>query len=88
MPRKPCLRCGALTPGTYCPPCKPRNGSTWAYRKARASVLPPGAQCYLCGAPATEADHVIPVARGGTDHPDNLKPVCLPCNRAKGTSLP
>jgi 5-methylcytosine-specific restriction protein A len=29
-------------------------------------------------------DHVIPLARGGTDHEDNLQLLCQPCNGEKG----
>ena len=31
-----------------------------------------------------EVDHVIPQARGGTDHLDNLQLLCSSCNRIKG----
>lgn len=30
-------------------------------------------------------DHVIPQAKGGTDHPDNLQLLCGACNSMKGT---
>lgn len=42
-----------------------------------------GGICYLCGHPATSADHVIPVARGGTHDDDNLAAICQPCHAAK-----
>lgn len=29
-------------------------------------------------------DHIIPKSLGGTDHPDNLQPMCCLCNWAKG----
>ena len=32
-----------------------------------------------------EIDHVIPRAKGGSDHADNLQLLCGACNRAKGT---
>ena len=32
-----------------------------------------------------EVDHVVPRAKGGTDHFDNLQLLCPACNRAKGT---
>ena len=32
-----------------------------------------------------EVDHVIPKAKGGSDHSDNLQLLCGACNRAKGT---
>jgi hypothetical protein len=30
----------------------------------------------VCGAPATEIDHIRPVSIGGTDDPANLRAVC------------
>ena len=32
-------------------------------------------------------DHVIPLARGGSDDPDNLALACFHCNRRKGNKL-
>ena len=32
-----------------------------------------------------EIDHVVPRAKGGSDHVDNLQLLCGACNRAKGT---
>lgn len=37
----------------------------------------------ICTGTATTADHTTPWSKGGTDHPDNLEPVCGPCNRHK-----
>ena len=31
-------------------------------------------------------DHIVPQAKGGTDHPDNLQLLCGACNSTKGTS--
>ncbi|WP_459983465.1 HNH endonuclease [Nocardioides sp. AN3] len=37
--------------------------------------------CSICNtARATEADHIIPLRDGGTNTPENLRPVCRPCN--------
>jgi hypothetical protein len=35
-----------------------------------------------------EADHIIPLARGGETEMGNLQTLCKECNRKKGTSLP
>jgi len=45
------------------------------------------ATCHYCGryAPGGEADHVIPLSRGGTDALDNLAWACATCNRSKGS---
>lgn len=83
-PVRACLGCGELIRhGSRCPDCAPRNGSTRQYRKNRALVLRGAAACYVCGQPADQADHVVPVSKGGTDDPSNLRPICWPCNRAK-----
>ncbi|WP_298190969.1 HNH endonuclease signature motif containing protein [Novosphingobium sp.] len=33
--------------------------------------------------PATEVDHIVPKAKGGTDDADNLRSICTPCHRDK-----
>lgn len=33
-----------------------------------------------------EVDHSVPKAQGGTDHLNNLYPICTDCNREKGDS--
>lgn len=43
--------------------------------------------CVYCGAPAESVDHIIPLARGGWEHPDNLVPACGPCNSSKGAKV-
>jgi len=39
--------------------------------------------CYACGGPATTADHLIPVARGGAHEDGNLGAMCAPCHAIK-----
>jgi hypothetical protein len=46
-----------------------------------------GGKCWMCGAPATETDHVIPLSRGGSNWPVNLRPACGPCNSKKGAKV-
>lgn len=36
-----------------------------------------------CTGVATQIDHVIPWAEGGTDDIENLRPTCLPCHDEK-----
>lgn len=43
--------------------------------------------CVYCAAPAVTVDHVVPLARSGREHPDNLVPACGPCNFSKGGKL-
>ena len=40
-------------------------------------------RCSYCGAEATEIDHIIPRANGGTDSSYNLTPACRTCNEKK-----
>jgi hypothetical protein len=48
-----------------------------------------GYKCRICGRTAAEGarleiDHVVPVARGGTNELTNLQVLCHTCNRGKG----
>jgi 5-methylcytosine-specific restriction endonuclease McrA len=54
-----------------------------AYRRERDRILAGSPLCHWCGVnPATTADHVKPVARGGR-HTGNLVPCCAGCNASK-----
>lgn len=45
-------------------------------------------RCVRCGAEEDlQFDHVIPVARGGGNAPENIQVLCGTCNRAKGDSI-
>lgn len=57
----------------------------------RAKVKAYGGKCHWCGKPIDGnpiVEHVIPLARGGTNYISNVVPSCNPCNTAKGTKLP
>lgn len=42
--------------------------------------------CLCCGRRRKlTADHVIPIAKGGTSDIDNIQPLCMPCNAKKHT---
>ena len=45
-------------------------------------------QCTYCGSPGTDAeleiDHIIAVAKGGSNHMSNLTTACRMCNQKKG----
>lgn len=45
-----------------------------------------GNLCWVCHAPATHSDHVIAVARGGSNWPANIRPACRRCNCSKGAA--
>lgn len=60
------------------------RGAAW--EALRQAVLERDAYiCAYCQGIATEADHVIPKAKGGTDQLDNLVASCRPCNTRKGS---
>ena len=61
------------------------NGSSTRWRKRRALILKMHDYCCVyCGDEANSVDHVIPLAKGGTDHPLNLVACCSRCNSAFG----
>jgi 5-methylcytosine-specific restriction endonuclease McrA len=43
-----------------------------------------GGVCSYCGGPYEHLDHAIPLSRGGTNWPANLRPACQHCNLSKG----
>jgi 5-methylcytosine-specific restriction endonuclease McrA len=47
-----------------------------------------GRRCYLCGELASATDHVIPLAKGGSQWPANLRPICNTCNNIKNATWP
>ena len=66
-----------------------RNGSTRAYRKARAQTLAEETTCYFCGEPPTTDDpfvahHVHAHAYGGTNDRANLRAAHASCNNRHG----
>jgi hypothetical protein len=64
-------------------------GSEW--KRLREYVLKrDNFTCKYCGSRGggLECDHIVPVSRGGDDHPDNLAAACRGCNRKKRDKLP
>ena len=58
--------------------------SAWSWRRQRALLLAASDICHICGQPGADSvDHVIPLARGGTDARSNTRPAHMQCNRAK-----
>ena len=61
-------------------------GSQW--RKLRAFILNREPLCRHCAENghtelASDLDHIVPKAQGGTDDPDNLQPLCHSCHSRK-----
>ena len=49
-----------------------------------------GAECAYCDSTqghTLTADHIIPLRRGGSNHPANLVCCCVPCNNSKSDRL-
>jgi hypothetical protein len=66
-------------------PVSQLDGSSNRWRKRRALILKMHDYlCVYCGDEANTVDHVIPMVKGGTDHPLNLVACCSRCNSAFG----
>jgi 5-methylcytosine-specific restriction enzyme A len=91
MSKRRCLwsGCGRLFdgPGSYCPTHRRQKNAhynTKTYKSNRLIVLDrDNRTCYICGGPANEVDHIIPIRRGGTDDLSNLRACCKPHNSGK-----
>lgn len=63
------------------------SGRPWSRKRQRILER----DCYLCVpcskqgriTEATEVDHIVPVAKGGTDDDSNLQSICVACHEAK-----
>lgn len=90
-----CLECGrpftpTLSEQRRCLEHEPRgraaarspttNAQDSEYRRNRKIVLAGDPPCWWCGAPATTADHLLAVVRGGGNALSNVVPACRPCN--------
>lgn len=94
---KYCKSCGAVFNDLkfkLCPYCggelDTRYGRQPIPRKLRHEVFKrDGYRCRECGSSkdetSLEIDHIVPVAKGGTNDIDNLQTLCRECNRMKHT---
>ena len=68
----------------------PMLRAAWNAMKARVTPVVharDGYECLVCRArEGLEVDHIVPLARGGTNDLDNLQTLCGRCNRKKGVS--
>lgn len=96
-PKNPCRRPGcsafAVRQG-YCEthvvvhvreerPSPSERGYGYEWRQLRARFLRSHPYCEVCGALATEADHIVPRRLGGADDESNLQALCKTCHSRK-----
>ncbi|MBM3190985.1 MAG: HNH endonuclease [Chloroflexi bacterium] len=60
-----------------------RRGYDAAWRRIRAEYLRAHRDCEVCGYPATVADHIVPLAQGGTHEATNLRALCRACHERR-----
>lgn len=61
-----------------------RGGTSQKWRLARDLAFRTyGDSCFKCGDKATDIDHILEVAEGGTDDIENLQPLCRACHIEK-----
>lgn len=79
-------------PRTRCDDCRSNHakidGARW--RKLRKQVLDRNPSCTVpgCRRPATQVDHIVPLAKGGDPFDlGNLRPICGPCNASKASRV-
>ena len=65
-----------------------RPYDTAAYRRYRSEMLGMATHCLICNKPRTlddplHVDHIVPISKGGTNEPGNLRPVHRSCNIRK-----
>lgn len=59
-----------------------------AYRRNRRITLEAaGWRCQRCHQPANTADHIIPLAAGGSHDLENLRALCQSCNSQGGAEI-
>lgn len=89
---KLCASCRQTFVEQRCPRCSTswqtskRSGSTTAWRRLRLSVF--ADQSFVCAVDGCtrlteELDHIVPVARGGTDVRENVQGLCREHHREK-----
>lgn len=85
--RPPVYRPNATRPRDDRPSaCHRGYGRPWQkIRKAYLAIHPLCEECQAAGLTvgATEVDHIVSLARGGTHDAENLRPLCKPCHSRK-----
>ena len=60
-------------------------GAEW--QRIRRVFLRENPCCVLCGQPATDVDHIVPLSRGGTHDAENLQALCHSHHSQKTTRI-
>ena len=81
-----CPRCRRVVARILEPGDRPGRPIGKQRRNKLAAVIErDGPRCRWCGTEADPTlDHVVPLARGGTNAVDNLQVLCADCNQLKG----
>jgi 5-methylcytosine-specific restriction endonuclease McrA len=65
---------------------KQEQGGSYSAQEWRELCAKYGHVCLCCGkATRLTPDHVVPIAKGGSNDISNIQPLCLPCNLRKST---
>ena len=62
------------------------RGYDSAWRKNRLDYLRAYPICVVCGQLATDVDHIVPLAKGGSNEWTNLQAMCHSCHAKKTVS--
>jgi 5-methylcytosine-specific restriction protein A len=98
--QRPCLDCGVLIRSSgRCPACRgaverrrdahrgspSARGYDWSWQRMSKAARDEQRWCEHCGRTGDlTLDHIVPLARGGTNESDNVRVLCRACNGAKG----
>lgn len=64
------------------------NGGSYTLTQWRELCATYGHACLACGeVKRLTPDHIVPIALGGSSYISNIQPLCLTCNKRKGTRI-
>lgn len=58
-------------------PSSAQRGYGRQWPRIRSSYLKAHPDCVVCGQPANQVDHIVPLREGGTNDPSNLRSLCI-----------
>lgn len=84
---RPCLACGRLSPASRCedhalkPFAKAKLSYTPMSKATRDAIIRRDGRCLRCGSTKNlEADHIVPVSKGGAHTVSNGRTLCRSCH--------